>query len=126
MKLNIRLNNVAIQAAEHSPDSFNCLWYFPNVYYGKMQSMLADGWEDCGNRIHKQQCNIYKSCFEHEKSCFVFAYIDFDAKEPDTVLHTVGSRLLEVPLRDRDDFFTIYKTAHEQILRHYLNEHKED
>jgi hypothetical protein len=119
MKLNIRLNNIAIETKESCLDFANCFVYYPNDYYGKMQSMINEGWEDYGNYIKKRHHNLHKSMFQEKEHRYVFATIKYDNKECCTELTTVGDRLLTLALKDREDFFEIYKIANQQILNHY-------
>lgn len=119
MKLNIRLNNIAIETKDSRPDFATCFVYYPNDYYGKMQSMINEGWEDCGDYIKKGYHNIHKNMFEKEEHRYVFATMKYDNKEHWTELTTVGDRLLTLTLKDREDFFEIYKIANQQILNHY-------
>lgn len=91
--------------------------YFPNPKYGKLQEHLDDGWENDGDYIRRDMCSIHKNCFEGKENNMVIADLVYDPKEEDTVLKTIGERVLDLSPEDRETFFEVYAIAAKKLTK---------
>jgi len=96
--------------------------YYPNPKYGKLQEYIDDGWENDGDYVRKDMCSIHKNCFEGQENNIVIAYLTYSTKEEDTFLETVGERVLDLSLEDRETFFEVYALAAKRLAK----QHKTD
>jgi hypothetical protein len=120
--MKIRIDNIGAQPPTYigkPPEDVDnrlvIVKFFPNPKYGKMQEMLNDGWEDDGDYIRKDMCSIHKNCFEGKENNIVIADLVYDTKEEITGLETVGERVLDLSLEDRETFFEVYALAAKRL-----------
>jgi hypothetical protein len=67
-------------------------------------------------------CSIHKNCFEGKENNIVIADLTYSTKEEDTFLETVGERVLQLSLEDRETFFEVYAIAAKKLAK----QHKTD
>jgi hypothetical protein len=122
--MKIRIDNIGAQPPTYlgkSPEDagkrLSIVQFFPNPRYGKMQELIDDGWESDGDFVRKSMCSIHKKCFEGIENNIVIAFLKYDSKEEDTVLETVGERVLNLSLEDRETFFEVYALAAKRLTK---------
>ena len=127
--MKIRIDNIGAQPPTYigkSPEDVDkrlvIVKYFPNPKYGKLREYIDDGWNDIGDRIIKDMCSIHKNCFEGKENNIVIADLIYSTKEEDTFLETVGERVLDLSLEDRETFFEVYALAAKKLAK----QHKTD
>jgi len=129
--MKIRIDNIGAQPPTYlgkPPEDVDnrlvIVKYFPNGKYGKLQEYIdVLGWEDDGDYIRKNMCSIHKNCFEGKENNIVIADLTYNAKEEDTFLETVGERVLDLSLEDRETFFEVYALAAKKLAKqHKTNE----
>jgi hypothetical protein len=128
--MKIRIDNIGAQPPTYigkSPEDVDkrvvIVKFFPNGKYGKLQEYIdVLGWEDDGDYIRKNMCSIHKNCFEGKENNIVIADLVYDSKEEDTFLETVGERVLQLSLEDRETFFEVYALAAKKLAK----QHKTD
>jgi hypothetical protein len=127
--MKIRIDNIGAQPPTYigkSPEDVDnrlvIVKFFPNDKYGKLQEYIDDGWNDIGDRIIKDMCSIHKNCFEGKENNIVIADLTYSTKEEDTFLETVGERVLDLSLEDRETFFEVYALAAKKLAK----QHKTD
>ena len=91
--------------------------YFPNPKYGKLQEYINHGWKDDGDYVRRDMCSIHKNCFEGKENNMVIADLVYDTKEEVTDLETVGERVLDLSLEDREAFFEVYALAAKRLTK---------
>jgi hypothetical protein len=91
--------------------------FFPNPKYGKLQEYINDGWKDIGDYVRKDECSIHKGCFEGPENNFTIADLTYRSKEEITFLETVGERVLDLSLEDRETFFEVYALAAKKLTK---------
>jgi hypothetical protein len=128
--MKIRIDNIGAQPPtylgnppENADNRLVIVKYFPNGKYGKLQEYIdVLGWENDGDYIRKNMCSIHKNCFENKENNIVIADLIYNAKEEDTFLETVGERVLDLSLEDRETFFEVYALAAKKLAK----QHKTD
>jgi len=122
--MKIRIDNIGAQpptyigkSSEDVGKRLAIVEFFPNARYGKLQEYIDDGWNDIGDCIRKDMCSIDKNCFEGQENNVVIAFLKYDSKEGDTVLKTVGERVLQLSLEDRETFFEVYALAAKKLAK---------
>jgi hypothetical protein len=122
--MKIRIDNIGAQPPTYlgkSPEDAGkrlaIVQFFPNPRYGKMQELLDDGWESDGDYVRKGMCSIHKGCFEGQENNIVIAFLKYNSKEEDTVLETVGERVLNLSPEDRETFFEVYALAAKRLTK---------
>lgn len=122
--MKIRIDNIGVQPPTYigkPPEDVDnrlvIVQYFPNPRYGKMQSYIDDGWKDDGDFVRKDICSIHKKCFEGEENNMVIADLVYKPKEEDTVLKTIGERVLDLSPEDRETFFEVYAIAAKRLTK---------
>ena len=127
--MKIRIDNIGAQPPTYigkPPEDVDkrvvIVKFFPNLKYGKLQEYIDDGWNDIGDRIIKDMCSIHKNCFEGKENNIVIADLIYSTKEEDTFLETVGERVLQLSLEDRETFFEVYALAAKKLAK----QHKTD
>ena len=122
--MKIRIDNIGAQPPtylgnppENVDNRLVIVKYFPNARYGKLQSYIDDGWKDDGDFVRKDICSIHKGCFEGIENNVVIAFLKYNSKEEDTVLETVGERVLQLSLEDRETFFEVYALAAKRLTK---------
>jgi len=97
--------------------------YQPNSYYGKLNTMLKEGWRDMDNGfINKDNCSIDINCFKNSESKFVVASIDVKYREPEASDIVTGIRLIELSEDEKEAFMRISKEILEFITKQVYNE----
>jgi hypothetical protein len=124
--MKIRIDNIGAQPPTYigkSPEDVDkrvvIVKFFPNPKYGKLQEYIDDGWNDIGDRIIKDMCSIHKNCFEGKENNIVIADLTYSTKEETTFLETVGERVLDLSLEDRETFFEVYAIAAKKLAKAY-------
>ena len=122
--MKIRIDNIGVQPPTYigkPPEDVDnrlvIVQYFPNPRYGKMQELIDDGWKDDGDFVRKDICSIHKNCFEGEENNMVIADLVYKPKEEDTVLKTIGERVLDLSPEDRETFFEVYAIAAKRLTK---------
>lgn len=110
---NIRIENIEIRKTNYKDSPYEFVKWYLNNYYGQKETMLQQGWENNGDRVTKDHCSIYNSCFEHPESCYVIAWMKKDKEG--YYMETVGSRLLEISEEELKLFFDIYRKADKKL-----------
>jgi hypothetical protein len=99
---------------------FEILYIQPNIYYGKEEEMMKDGytWSWGGSFLQKDGHSIDKSCFINPESAYMLANwddVDHDEKTPD--LKFVGSRPMELSDEEQIIFMRLAKIGQVEIER---------
>ena len=122
--MKIRIDNIGAQPPtylgnppEDAGKRLAIVQFFPNPRYGKMQSYIDDGWKDDGDFVRRDMCGIHKGCFEGIENNIVIAFLKYNSKEEDTVLETVGERVLNLSPEDRETFFEVYALAAKRLTK---------
>ena len=128
--MKIRIDNIGAQPPTYlgnPPEDVDnrlvIVKYFPNPKYGKLQEYIdVLGWENDGDYVRKNMGSIHKNCFEGKENNIVIADLTYSTKEEDTFLETVGERVLDLSLEDRETFFEVYALAAKKLAK----QHKTD
>jgi hypothetical protein len=123
--MNIRIDNIGVQPPTYfgtPPEDVDnrlvIVKFFPNEKYGRLQEYIdVLGWENDGEYIRKNMCSIHKNCFEGKENNIVIADLVYNSKEEDTVLKTVGERVLDLSPEDRETFFEVYAIAAKRLTK---------
>jgi hypothetical protein len=108
---------------------FEILKWEPNVYYGKLQEYLDNGWQISfgGEFLQRGHTSISLSFFTHSpESCYMLASwtnMDHDEKSPD--LKFVGSRPMDLSTEEHSIFMKLAKEGQTHI-QNVLNKFNED
>jgi hypothetical protein len=107
---------------------FEILYVQKNIYYGKEEEMIKDGysWSWGGSFLQKDNVSIDKSCFVNEESSYMLAHwdnVDHDEKTPD--IRFVGPRPMELSEEEQVLFMRLAKIGQVEIERQ-LNALDED
>lgn len=116
--MKVRINNIECRLLQ---TRYEIIKWYPNEYYNAEQKLIEEGYEkvEFGNgnwSMKKDYHSITSSCFKNPESCYVIAWLKYDGNEFCTELESVGSRLLDLNKKERDDFFTVYELANKMIL----------
>lgn len=121
--MRVRINNIGAEPAwsldpktKEPSCEFSIVKYHPNGYYGELEHYLKSGWEDKGNTIYSNHCNIDKKCFLDKETHYVIAFLKYDPKSNATHLASVADRLLYIGENEKADFFEVYKIADKMLL----------
>jgi hypothetical protein len=123
--MKIRIDNIGAQPPTYigkPPEDVDnrlvIVKYFPNGKYGKLQEYIdVLGWENDGDYVRKNMGSIHKNCFEGKENNIVIADLTYSTKEEDTFLETVGERVLDLSLEDRETFFEVYALAAKRLTK---------
>ena len=123
--MKIRIDNIGAQPPTYisnPPEDLDnrlvIVEFFPNEKYGRLQEYIDIlGWENDGEYIRKNMCSIHKNCFEGKENNIVIADLIYNSKEEDTVLKTVGERVLDLSPEDRETFFEVYAIAAKKLTK---------
>jgi hypothetical protein len=122
--MKIRIDNIGAQPPTYlgkSPEDAGkrlaIVEFFPNARYGKLQEYINHGWKDDGDYVRRDMCSIDKKCFEGIENNIVIAFLKYNSKEEDTVLETVGERVLNLSPEDRETFFEVYALAAKRLTK---------
>jgi hypothetical protein len=123
--MKIRIDNIGAQPPTYigkPPEDVDnrlvIVKFFPNEKYGRLQEYIdVLGWENDGDYIRKNMCSIHKNCFEGKENNIVIADLTYSTKEEDTFLETVGERVLDLSLEDRETFFEVYALAAKRLTK---------
>lgn len=111
---NIRIENIELKKfLNYKNSSYEFIKWYPNYTYGKWDEMLAQGWYENGEFLTKDPFSYHKSCFQNPESCYVIAWLKRDSNG--WYMETVGSRLLDLSIEERNIFFDIYKKANKKL-----------
>lgn len=111
----IRINNIGFLSKGSDYGSF--VKYYKNDKHNKLDKYLKDGWEDKGSFIKCECLTIDKNCFTSEELHCVIADLEYVSSECCTELRTIGSRVLDLSLNDREDFFEVYKMVDSRMYK---------
>jgi hypothetical protein len=125
--MNIRIDNIGVQPPTYygiPPEDVDnrlvIVKFFPNEKYGRLQEYIdVLGWENDGDYIRKNMCSIHKNCFEGKENNIVIADLVYNPKEEDTVLKTIGERVLDLSPEDRETFFEVYALAAKRLTKKF-------
>ena len=112
--LNIRINNLQFRSTSQSSGEF--IKWSVNPLHNNLLSYLDNGWEDHGDYITKSHCSMQKSLFSLPETCIVIAWLKADKDSNCCNLSSVGPRILELSLSERNDFFEVYTLAETKLL----------
>jgi len=107
---------------------FEILYVQPNMYYGKEEELIAQGyeWSWGGSFLSKVGHSIDKSCFISPESKYMLAcWEDMDHDELSPDLRFVGSRPMELSEEEQEIFMRVAKIGQVEIERQ-LKEFDED
>ena len=121
--MKIRIENIECRI---SHNQYEFVKWYPNKYYGTKAQLIADGYElqpihDHGFVLTKGNHTIYDSCFLNPEGCYTIATIVYDKNEHCTEIKSVGSRLLGLTKKERNNFFEVYHYADKQIKKENKN-----
>ena len=100
--MKIRINNI-----EFKNNKF--LKWFPNEYFNQLEEYLKNGYEEKKGMIIRDNFGISKTLFFKEELCITIASLIKNSSND--YLETVGHRLLDLTIEERNDFFKIYQLA---------------
>ena len=112
--LHIRINNLQFRSTSQSSGEF--IKWSVNPLHNNLLSYLDNGWEDHGDRITKSHCSMQKSLFSLPETCITIAFLEANKNENCCDLSSVGPRILELSLQERNDFFEVYTLAETKLL----------
>jgi hypothetical protein len=121
-----RYNNIGIEQIqyisgidykEHSK-GLAIVKYHANRYFGLLDEYLKEGWVDNGDHIRcaTNKIKISKKCFDDLESYYVLAFVYLYKDENETILESVGDRLLFIEEEERNDFFEAYQQANQILI----------
>jgi hypothetical protein len=111
----IRINNIGFIPKGSDYGSF--VKYYKNKKYNKLEKYLNEGWEDKGSFIKQENITIDKNCFSSEEFNCTIAELEYISSECCTELRTIGSRVLDLSLQDREDFFEVYRMIDSRMYK---------
>lgn len=114
-RINIRINNIQFRDIAETRGEFIC-WQ-PNQYYGKLEELLNNGWEERNGVVISNTpfiTSMSKTLFEVKETCYVVAFLEYDKKEGASNLTTVGNRLLG--LKNISTFMEVYELADRKMI----------
>ena len=112
--LHIRINNLQFRSTSQSSGEF--IKWSVNPLYNNLLSYLDNGWEDHGDYITKSHCSMQKSLFSLPETCITIGYLEANKNENCCNLSSVGPRILDLSLSERNDFFEVYTLAESKLL----------
>ena len=110
---NIRIENIELRRTSYKENPYEFVKWYPNTYYKQEEKMLSEGYTDTGHSLRKGNVSVSYSCFEHPESCYVIAWLKKD--NDGWYMETVGDRLLDLSIEERNIFFDIYKKADKKL-----------
>jgi len=124
----VRINNIECR---FSQERYAIVKWFKNEYYEAEQRLIDEGYERIEYPNNRWQMkrgwhNIDMSCFVNPESCYTIATLHYDNDEMCCDMTTVGPRLLELNIIERDTFFKVYELAEEMIREENKEESIED
>lgn len=119
---NKRINNISFEEHTNSKGEnyIHILRYYPNDLYQKKDEYIKNGYIEKNGFLSFERSNISLSLFDVSECCYAIAEVCVDFREPDIYLKTVGSRLLELPKEEINDFFEVYRIADTYLKEKYL------
>ena len=121
--MKIRIENIECR---FSQNQYEFVKWYPNKYFGTKAQLIAEGYElivsqDDDFSLVKHNHHIHGSCFQNPESCYTIATIVYDKNEYCTEIKSVGSRLLDLTKKERNNFFEVYQYADKQIKKENKN-----
>jgi hypothetical protein len=116
--MRIRINDIECR---FSQGRYEIVKWQPNHYYNKREEYLADGWKSEGGFLRRDNVSIQASIFDSAETCYTIATLKYDASEGCCDMLTVGPRLLDLNVNDRNDFFDVYQLAEDRIRKQETN-----
>jgi hypothetical protein len=120
--MNIRINDFGAMMPSYIGELPECasrrlaiVKFQPCNYYGRLEEYLNDGWEDHNIWLAKKNQTISKNFFNLKETTLVIADIEYDYKNGDTTLTSVGERLLNLTEEEYLNFFEVYKIASKKL-----------
>ncbi len=128
--MKIRINNIECRkytATKVDEVFYEIIKWSENPYFGKEQEYRDNGYVDSfgGDFLQKENGghSIQKTFFQSRETCITIASLHLNRREPDINLKSVGSRLLDLSKKDRDDLFLVYTIANPKIYKkHFKND----
>jgi hypothetical protein len=121
--MKVRINQIECR---FSQGRYEIVCWQPNSYYNKQEEYLADGWEHSRGFYHKNNTSISEQCFVNPESCYTIATLHYDADEGCCDMRTIGSRLVQLDRKHREDFFAVYELAEERIPKQETNTEEDE
>jgi len=121
--MKIRIENIECRLSQNQ---YEFVKWYPNKYFGTKAQLIAEGYElivsqDDDFSLVKHNHHIHGSCFLNPESCYTIATIVYDKNEHCTEIQSVGSRLLDLTKKERNNFFEVYHYADKQIKKENKN-----
>jgi hypothetical protein len=114
----IRINDIECR---FNQGRYEIVKWQPNVYFGKEQEYIDNGWVLSDGFYRLNNTNIQATCFENPETCYTIATLHYDKGEGCCDMKTVGPRLLDLNKDDRFDFFSVYEYAENRIVECEIN-----
>ena len=122
--MRIRINNIEGRkyTTKLKETFYEIVAWSPNVYFGKEQEYLDNGYEESfgAEFLTKNGHSISKSFFKSPEQCYVIAHLELNKREPDVNLKSIGSRLLDLTNDELDDFLLLYRTMNKKIMKKHF------
>ena len=112
--MRVRINNIECR---FSQSRYEIVKWQPNERYNKQEEHIADGWTLSDGFFRKDNISIQASIFDSPEHCYTIATLHYDAGEGCCDMETVGPRLLDLSIDDRNDFFDVYRLSEERIRK---------
>ena len=112
--LNIRINNLQFRSTSQSSGEF--IKWSVNPLHNNLLSYLDNGWEDHVEVITKGHISMQKSLFSLSETCITIGYLEANKDSNCCELTSVGPRILDLTLLERNDFFEVYTLAESKLL----------
>ena len=113
--MKIRINNMGASSLKTKTQA-EIVRYYLNGHFGKREKYIKDGYMDKGTCIQRGNVSFDNSCFQREENLYVVAFLEYNKKEQDIDLKSVGPRILELDEENRKDFFEVYKLADKMMM----------
>ena len=122
--MKIRINNIEIReytSTKKDKPFYEIIKWYPNIYFGKEEEYIKDGYVDNGDSLKKEKPqmghSISKNAFTLPESCYVIAFIE---KGSDWQLRSVGERLLELTPEEWNDFHQVYTLGQSKLNKLWI------
>jgi hypothetical protein len=120
--MSIRINNIGIKQTGFVTEKtkelkLSIVKYHENQYYGMLDEYLNSGWQDKDAYLKKCGGIISKDLFSKKESYYTIAFLRLNREDKETVLESVGDRLLYITPKERDDFFAVYEKANDNLQK---------
>jgi len=110
--MKIRINDIECRFAQ---SRYEIVKFSQNEQYGKQEEYAEHGWILEKGFFVKDNHRIQAQLFNSPETCYTIATLRYDSREGCCDMETVGSRLLDLNVNDRKDFFDVYQIAEDRI-----------